>query len=225
MIAHAEEFFYTAFHNHTDFSLIPDVVAETARSRAFVTPNLSAFEAFGEQWGRPEIAEKYLRDPRARYMSPGIRLQWAAHNSYMKRSGSIQEIVPFLQQFTKALSVAGVPLLGGTDSPLPGMFPGYSVHDDIRALIDAGLTPYQALSAATRVPGEFIQKYVPTAQHFGTIEVGMKADLILVAGNPLEHVELLTSPLGVMTSRRWRTAKELTEILERQAATYTKLLQ
>ena len=70
MVAHAEEFFYTAFQNRTDASMIPGVVAETARSRAFVTPNLSAFEAFSEQWGRPEVAEKWLRDPRARYMSP-----------------------------------------------------------------------------------------------------------------------------------------------------------
>jgi hypothetical protein len=225
MVAHAEEFFYTAFHNNTDRSMIPGVVAETARSHAFVTPNLSAFEAFSEQWGKPEIAQGYLRDPRARYMSPGIRLQWAAHNSYIKRSGSIDEIVPFLKQFTKALSDADVPLLVGNDSPLPGMFPGYSVHDDIRALIEAGLTPYQALSAATRVPGEFIEKYVPTAQRFGMIEVGMKPDLVLVAGNPLEHVELLKSPLGVMTSGHWHTAKELAGILERQAATFNKLLQ
>jgi imidazolonepropionase-like amidohydrolase len=225
MVAHAEEFFYTAFHNHIDLSMIPGVVAETARSRAFVTPNLSAFEAFSRQWGKPEIAEKYLRDPRAQYTSPGIRLQWAAHNSYIKRTGSIQEIVPFLKEFTKALSDAGVPLLVGTDSPLPGMFPGYSVHDDIRALIEAGLTPYQALTAATRVPGEFIERYVPSAQRFGTIEVGMKADLVLVAGNPLEHIESLKSPLGVMTSGRWRTAKELAEILERQRVRYNKLLR
>ena len=154
-----------------------------------------------------------------------MRLQWGVHNSYIKRSGSIQEIVPFLKEFTKALSDAGVPLLVGTDSPLPGLFPGYSVHDDIRALIDAGLTPYQALSAATRVPGEFIEKYVPAAERFGTIELGKKADLVLVGGNPLEHIEVLKSPLGVMTAGRWRTAKELTEILERQAVTYTKLLQ
>jgi hypothetical protein len=225
MVAHAEEFFYTAFHNQADPALIPSVVAATLSSGAFVTPNLSGFEAFSRQWGKPEIVEGFLRDPRARYLSPGVRLQWKAHNPYIERTGSIESTLLFLRTFTKALADAGVPLLAGTDSPLPGLFPGYSIHDDLRTLVEVGLTPYQALIAATRAPGEFIAKYVPAADHFGMVKVGMKADLVLVGNNPLNDLETLKSPLGVMSAGRWRSRDELRSLLDQQKKQYESLLK
>ena len=224
MVAHAEEFYYTAFHNEGDRTRIPDVVAATLKSGAYVTPNLSGFEAFTVQWGKPQVAERFLHDPRAQFMTPAVRLLWKAHNSYVTRTGSIEPMLRFLREFTKALSDAGVPLLTGTDSPLPGLYPGYSIHDDLRMLIDAGLTPYQALSAATRVPGEFIAKYVPDAPRFGTIAAGRRADLVLLRGNPLIDVGTLRTPLGVMTGGRWRSAEELQRVLDEHRALYGALM-
>lgn len=220
MVAHAEEFLYTAFHGQADVVQIPGIAAEVARSGAFVTPNLSLFRVLSEQWGKPAVAEAYVRDPRARLISPSLRLRWLAHNSYTHRTGSIEGILPFLQQLTKAMADAGVPLLAGTDSPLPGMFPGYSVHDDIRALIDAGLSPYQALTAATRTPGDFVAKHVPASARFGTVEIGKRADLVLADSNPLDNVAALRSPLGVMTGGRWYGAVDIQSLLARQRAMY-----
>ena len=51
---------YTAFKNKTDSALIPEVVAATARSGAYVTPNLSTFEAISRQWGKPEVVASWL---------------------------------------------------------------------------------------------------------------------------------------------------------------------
>ena len=225
MVAHAEEFYYTAFHNEGERSRIPDVVAATLKSGAYVTPNLSGFESFTVQWGKPKVGESFLRDPRAQFMTPDVRLFWAAHNSYLTRTGSIEPMLQFLKEFTKALSDAGVPLLTGTDSPLPGLYPGYSIHDDLRLLIDAGLTPYQALSAATRVPGEFIAKYLPKAPRFGTVASGRRADLVLLRDNPLIHLATAKKPLGVMTGGRWRTADELKRVLEEHRALYNSLMR
>ena len=120
MVAHAEEFYYTAFQNREDEERIPSVVAETRRSGAYVTPNLSTFEAMTAQWGKPEQVAKYLADPRALAMSPGVRMGWV-RDWRQRRSGDLSEMLHFLRKFTKALQEAGVPLLAGTDSPgIPG---------------------------------------------------------------------------------------------------------
>lgn len=223
MVAHAEEFYYTAFQNRTDETGIASVVAETRRSGAYVTPNLSTFAAMTAQWGKPEQVTKYLADPRALVMSPGVRMMWM-RDSRQHRTGDLSEVLRFLRKVTKAMQEAGVPLLTGTDSPpVPGMYPGYSVHDDLQALRDAGLSNYEALVAATRTPGKFIASQVPGAQRFGQLRVGMKADALLVEGNPLDSLEVLKKPIGVMTAGRWMTAQELTQIIETQKQAYQSL--
>jgi hypothetical protein len=214
MVAHAEEFYYTAFGDKPDIAAIPDVVEKTYQSKAFVTPNLSAFEVISRQWGKPEQVQRLLRDPRTRYLSPETRLI-LANKDYGRRTGDIGSILEFLRHFTKALSDRGVPLLTGTDSPaIPGMLPGYSLHEDLRTLQEAGLTPFQALSAATRTPGEFISKYVLNSARFGIVSIGTRADLILVSGNPLQSFEVLKNPLGVMFGGHWKVAEDLHATLE-----------
>lgn len=225
MVAHAEEFYYAAFDYKTDSDRIAEVVAETRRSGAFVTPNLSAFETIGKQWGRPEVVQGFLSDARTKHMSPTMRLLWR-NMDYVQRKGSVEEVVPFLRELTKAMQDAGVPLLTGTDSPvIPGMYPGYSIHDDIASLIRAGLTPYAALAAATRTPGEFMAKYLPDTRPSGTIAPGMQADLILVEHNPLEQIETLKAPLGVMSNGKWRDAATLNGIAAHQAEKYDSLMK
>jgi imidazolonepropionase-like amidohydrolase len=223
MVAHAEEFYYTVFQNREDEKLIPSVVAETRRSGAYVTPNLSLMVVMTAQWGKPEQVAKYLADPRAFAMSPEVRLMWT-RDWRQRRSGDLSPLLLFLQKFTKAMQEAGVPLLTGTDSPpVPGAYPGYSIHDDLQALRDAGLSNYEALVAATRTPGEFIASQVPGARRFGQLRVGLMADAVLVEGNPLESLAVLKQPIGVMTAGRWMTAQELAKIIEAQQATYRTL--
>lgn len=223
MVAHAEEFLYTAFANRTDRDLIPGVAAETLRSGAYVTPTLAMYEAILKQWGRPEQVRLYLQDRRARFMTPNVRGDWlnAQYATAARQANSDDPILAFLREFTKALHDKGVPLLTGTDSPaVPGMYPGYSIHDELRALVEAGLTPYDALSAATRVPGEFIAKTVPSAQRFGNVALGFRADLLLVEGDPVSSLDVLRNPLGVMKAGRWLTRAQLTGLLEDRESKY-----
>lgn len=225
MVSHAEEFFYTAFDNQRDSTLIPSVVAETLDSGAFVTPNLSTLEALSEQWGKPEVVAQFLADPRAQLLIPLMRESWASRD-YVSREGGIAMMTEFMRTFVSALHEAGVPLMTGTDSPvIPGMYPGYSLHHDIQTLVDIGLTPYQALTAATRIPGEFIAKYVPTADRFGLVEIGMKADLIMLSANPLEDIVTLKSPLGVMSAGKWYSDVELEAALADQREKFDALLE
>ena len=98
----------------------------------------------------------------------------------------------------------------GTDAPtIPGLVPGFSLHDDLHALEQAGLTRYQVLCAATRTPGEFIRRSLPDADAFGTVVPGNRADLVLSATNPLDDLSTLRKPLGVMANGNWYAKSDL----------------
>lgn len=220
MVAHAEEFFYTTFASQPDDSRIAAIADETFRSGAYVTANLSTWEAMARQWGKPEGLAQIWADPLVAYMSPYSRLMWAQpRRDYTRQPGDLTSGLTFLQRFVKELSDRGVPLLAGTDNPvIPGLVPGQAINVELRTLTDSGLTPFQALSAATRTAGEFIVKYVPNAQPFGVVAAGMRADLVLVAANPLESLATLDAPLGVMARGRWKPAAELKAELEANKA-------
>src|SRR5579871_4203143 len=78
----------------------------------------------------------------------------------------------------------GVKILAGTDSAAPYVFPGSSLHEELALLVKAGLTPMEALQAATRNPAEFLGQL----DSQGTIAVGKDADLLLLDANPLADI-------------------------------------
>jgi len=61
-----------------------------------------------------------------------------------------------LAKLTGALRQAGARMMAGTDAPIPGVVPGFSLHDELKLLVAAGLTPYEALRAATANVAEFL---------------------------------------------------------------------
>ncbi len=127
----------------------------------------------------------------------------------------------FLTIFTKTLSDAGVPLITGTDTPaIPGLAPGFSLHQDLHLLEATGLSRYQVLTAATRTPGEFIAKTKPGGLPLGTVTVGSRADMVLSAANPLDDLATLEKPLGVMGNGHWYPAEALQTLMDGVAAKY-----
>lgn len=82
----------------------------------------------------------------------------------------------------KTLSEGGVQIMAGTDTNLPPMVPGFSLHDELLAMNRAGIPAAQVLLAATAVPAEWM------GSNAGKIEVGRKANLVLLEGNPLENI-------------------------------------
>jgi imidazolonepropionase-like amidohydrolase len=80
----------------------------------------------------------------------------------------------------KALFDAGVPIVAGTD----GALPGYSLLRSLEMYVEAGLTPMQAIESATRVPAESMG----LGQTTGTIQVGKRADMILLSADPLSNI-------------------------------------
>lgn len=226
MVAHVEEFFYGYFPDPPGDdpqappgdARIADAIALVKAHGAFVTSDLFTYRTIAAQFGKPEAVQAYLAAPEARYLAPGDRIDWA-RSGYQKKAVDLSHRVAFEARFVKAMADADVPLIAGGDAPsIPGLVPGFALHGEIDAMLAAGLTPWQALSAATRAPGAFIAKTVPGAAKFGVVAPGHRADLLLLADNPLIDPKTLRTPLGVMAGGRWHDRAALAAMLEEVAA-------
>jgi imidazolonepropionase-like amidohydrolase len=111
----------------------------------------------------------------------------------------------------RSLHEAGARLAVGTDTPNPFVVPGFSVHEELAVLVDAGLSPLEALVLATRRPAELMRE----SGNVGAVAVGMRADLLLLSGNPLTDIRRVRQPVGVMVRGRWLPASELSAMLQR----------
>jgi imidazolonepropionase-like amidohydrolase len=105
----------------------------------------------------------------------------------------------------RALHRAGVPLLLGTDTPQPFVFPGASIHDELANYVAAGLTPAEALALATREPARFLGQQ----QAWGTIEPGKRANLLLLDADPFANIAATRRIAGVVSGGRWMPAEQL----------------
>ena len=87
------------------------------------------------------------------------------------------------------------------------------MHEELKLLVLAGLTPYEALRTATVNPATYLEG----ATEFGTVAPGFRADLVLLSGNPLDDIEHTRTRVGVMKRGRWFSADELESALEQLA--------
>jgi len=110
------------------------------------------------------------------------------------------------------LHQAGIPLLLGTDSAILAVVPGFSIHDELRILVENGFTPYEAIATGTVNASAVVERMIGEGD-FGTIEVGKRADLLLVTGNPLEDVGAIRDLEGVMAAGRWYSREALEQMI------------
>jgi imidazolonepropionase-like amidohydrolase len=129
-------------------------------------------------------------DTRIKYMPRGIRSHWdpAGDDRFKGRTPADAALGKRIYQkeleIAGAMQRAGVGILAGTDTGNPYCFPGFSLHDELGLLVHAGLTPMQALQAATRNAARFMGRETD----LGTIEQGKLADLVLLDANPLDDI-------------------------------------
>lgn len=100
---------------------------------------------------------------------------------------------------------AGVPVGAGTDTPIAFAAPGYSLHSELEMLVLAGLSPLEALEAATVRPAQFFGR----SGEMGTVEEGRLADLVLLSRNPLDDITNTRSVLAVVSRGEFLSREEL----------------
>jgi imidazolonepropionase-like amidohydrolase len=155
---------------------------------------------------RPELMETWR--------TRGRFINWQAQKRYRR-----EQWRPLLVTLSKALQDQGVLLNLGTDPTIEGIVPGYSAHLELPLLIEAGLTPFEALSTGTRNPAQTAARMGADGD-WGTIITGNRADLILLSHNPLEDVTYTQDRLGVMVRGQWFTQAELDSLVDEFVSTY-----
>jgi len=115
-----------------------------------------------------------------------------------------------LSTMVSRLSDANVPIIAGTDAPIGFITPGAELHEELFLLNKAGLTPMQALRAATYEPAVFLG----IEEDVGTISPGRRADLVLLSDNPLTDIRNTRSIVGVFKNGVFLDRKALDQLLE-----------
>ena len=187
-----------------DARKIDSVAGATARAGIWTTPTLVVFNtAFARGQSEEEIRSRpdwALFPPAHRdlYLSARTRY-WAPGNDSVRTAARRDRYVEVRNRLTRAIADSGGRILAGSDSPEWFHAYGYALHRELAALVEAGLTPYQALAAATRNPAEFLG----AAADWGTIEPGRRADLVLLSANPLEEIRNTSRIEGVSVGGHW----------------------
>ncbi len=154
-------------------------------------------------------------DPRLQYIPGKLRKGWAVGRQAAFANQSAPDFILRKQladrslSIVKAMSDVGVVIMAGTDSTAPNVFPGFSLHEDLAFLAQAGLTPMQAVQAATSTPAQFLGH----SSQQGAIAVGQRGDLLLLDGNPLEDIRNTEKIRAVILNGKYLERGELDELL------------
>jgi imidazolonepropionase-like amidohydrolase len=184
--------------------------AHLVKNGAWVTPTLLVRHDHAGLRDREPAS-----DPHVRWLPQSLAARWktrraatlerlgaADFDNYKRSSRKELELV-------KALHVNGVRLLAGTDTGALDCYAGFSLHEELELMVQAGLTPLEALQTATRNVGEYLGKQ----SGVGTIEKGKLADLVLLDANPLDDIRNARKIHAVVTSGRVFQPDDLKRLL------------
>jgi imidazolonepropionase-like amidohydrolase len=144
------------------------------------------------------------------FAPPGLIERYERSYPYQPGQMTDPKILSFRLAAVRALHDVGAGLLAGTDAYKPNVIPGFSLYEELGYFVQAGLSPYDAIRAATSDAARFLHQ----ENEFGVVAVGRRADLLLLTANPLLNVQNLQKRVGVMLRGRWMPEVELQEHLK-----------
>ena len=200
-----------------DEARLAEVVTRTREAGASVVPTMALWEVL-----RGALPLETVRAyPETQYMPPEMVDQWIArvesiHGNPNFDPDAAQQLIANRMRILSSLHEGRVGILLGTDAPQVFSVPGFSIHHEMERMVTAGMTPYEVIASGTRSVGEYFRN----EDDFGTIEVGARADLILVEANPLEDLSHIARRAGVMVRGRWLPEADIQQRLARIAASY-----
>jgi len=147
--------------------------------------------------------------PMSEYISPVIQGIWNALWNPAERA-EWEKLWPPIAAFVAAMHKAGVPMMIGTDLSMPGIIPGFAVHEEMAIWQDAGIAAADVLRGATIVPARFLNQ----ESRLGSVAEGKIASLVLVRGNPLKDIRAAGRVEGVFLRGQYFDRGRLDQMLK-----------
>lgn len=205
-----QRFFGLGLASSADTARIAPLAAATARTAVRNVPTQTLIENFSGKESPGELAAR----PEMRYMPPSMVRRWREAVENFQASPAwdartAQEAVAVRRALIAGLHAAGAGILLGSDAPQVFNVPGFSLHRELAAYVDAGLSPYDALAAGT----------VRVAEHYGergeagVVGAGARADLVLLEASPLDDIANTRRIAGVVLRGQWYPRERLDELL------------
>ena len=151
------------------------------------------------------------------YLSAFLALDWReqVEEATPEREAFFRQAWPVVLRHFREMREAGVRLMAGSDVAVLNVFPGTSLHEELRLFVDSlGMSPMEALASATREPAEWLG----LADSVGTIEPGRVADLVLLDANPLADINHTRRIAAVVLRGKLFQRAELDALLASAAA-------
>src|SRR5581483_1459862 len=213
LVAHAEE-----FAQQTDppsLAAIPQYVEMAKRNGTWLIGTLSADERFLQETTHPETLKTR---PEIRLLPLYFQQKVIEHNPYVANASPwftkhLQDIIEFNRELVRAFTAADIPILAGTDAPVPGLVPGYALHDELEAMASAGMSNQRVLEATTRLACEWLG----VDGDRGTVEHGKRADLLLLDADPLQNVANTRKIAAVIFGGHYYAKSDLDRMLKAMA--------
>jgi imidazolonepropionase-like amidohydrolase len=149
-------------------------------------------------------------DPRLAYVWSEQKMAWDRALPAEATATTCEANYQQLETFVRTLHAAHAKFLVGTDLGNPYIFPGFSVHDEMALLVNAGLTRLEALQAATINPARYLDRELAT----GTVAPGRSADLVVLDENPLVDIRNISRINSVVLRGRLFNRAALDKMLE-----------
>jgi Amidohydrolase family len=192
------------------------VIRQTWQAGMWQCPTLSVLHNIA-YLDDPKLSE----DPRLKYVPAYITQGWdpKADFRFKARTADDWRVAKLSydlnRRIVRMIANAGVPLLAGTDTMNPYVFPGFSLHDELRLLVEAGVSPADALRAATLNPA----RYFGRESEIGQVKQGFVANLVLLNDNPLKDIRNTTKIESVIQRGRLFNRSQLDDLLLRATST------
>jgi hypothetical protein len=199
-------FFAATYAAHLDPARLQQAVVDTKKAGVWIVPTQGLLEIFMS----PSTPDQMRSSPGVEYMPGQVVDGWVKQRQgFISQPGFNREtnerFMTERRKLLKALHDAGVDIAMGSDAVQTFSVPGFSIQNEMGAMVRSGLTPFQIYVTGSRNIARFFNR----EKDAGVVEVGKIADLVLVDANPLTDVANFARQTGTMVRGQWHPRAEL----------------